>query len=55
MDYAIHGVPVRGRLTLSLRNRPVGRAEAMGLRVWEHDEDVRDLHVLVFKPFRIDA
>ena len=55
MDYSIRGVPVRAALTLSLRNRAVARAEAMGLRVWEHDEDVRDLHVLVFKPFRLRA
>ena len=55
MDYSIGGVPVRGALTLSLRNRPVARAQAMGLRVWEYDEDVRDLHVLVFKPFRLGA
>jgi hypothetical protein len=53
MDYSIRGVPVRGSLTLSLRNRPVARAQAMGLRVWEYDEDVRDLHVLVFRPFRL--
>lgn len=53
MDYSIRGVPVRGALTLSLRNRPVAHAQAMGLREWEHDEDVRDLHVLVFKPFRL--
>jgi hypothetical protein len=55
MDYSIRGVPVRAALTLSLRNQPVGRAEALALRVWEHDEDVRDLHVLVFKPFRLNA
>jgi hypothetical protein len=55
MDYSIRGVPVRASLTLSLRNQPVARADAMALRVWEHDEDVRDLHVLVFKPFPIDA
>jgi hypothetical protein len=55
MDYSIRGVPVRAALTLFLRNQPVGRAEAYALRVWEHDEDVRDLHVLVFKPFRLTA
>jgi hypothetical protein len=52
MDYSIRGVPVRGALTLSLRNQSIATADALGLRVWEHDEDVRDLHVLIFEPFR---
>lgn len=55
IDYSIRGVPVRGALTLSLRNRSVATADALGLRVWEHDEDARDLHVLVFKPFQLGA
>jgi hypothetical protein len=54
MDYSIRGVPVQGALTLLLRNRPVGTAQARAVRVWEHDEDVRDLHVLFGKPFRIE-
>jgi hypothetical protein len=53
-DYSIQGVPVQGDLALTLRNRPVATAEALGLRAWEHDEDVRDLHVLIFKPFRVN-
>jgi hypothetical protein len=55
MDYSIRGVPVSGALTLTLRNQPVARAQAKGLRVSEHDEDVRNLHVLIFKPFPLDA
>lgn len=53
MDYSMYGVPVKGDLTLFLRNRPVATAKAKAVRVWEHDEDARDLHALVFKPFRL--
>jgi hypothetical protein len=55
MEYSVRGVPVRATLTLSLRNRPMARAEAMAFRVWEGEEDARELHVLVFKPARIDV
>jgi hypothetical protein len=55
MDYSMYGVPLRGTVTLFLRNRPVATAEAKAVRVWEHDEDARDLHALIFKPFRLRA
>jgi hypothetical protein len=53
MDYSITGVPVSAELTLTVRNRVAGKAKAKALHVWEHDEDVRDLQALIFKPFHI--
>lgn len=53
MDYSIVGARVSASLTLTVRNRIAGTAQARALRVWEHDEDARSLHALIFKPFSL--
>lgn len=47
-DYSIKPLPVTAVLTLYVRDRPVASSRAKLARVWEHDEDVRNLHVFKF-------
>lgn len=53
-DYSASGVPLEAELELFLRGRQVTHQRALCLRVREHDEDARDLHVLYFSPFLLD-
>jgi hypothetical protein len=49
MDYHITPLPVVARLTIYIRERPIATSEAVLVRAWEHDEDVRGLIVAKFR------
>lgn len=53
-DYSITPLPVTAVLTLYVRDRPVASGRAELAKVWEHDEDVRNLHVFKFPIVEID-
>jgi hypothetical protein len=48
-DYAVTPLPIRAELEVFLNSAPVWTATGMAARVWEHDEDVRGLHVVYFR------
>ena len=51
-DYSVTPLPIRATFELFVNNAPVWTAEGMAARVWEHDEDVRGLHVVYFPAAR---
>lgn len=52
-DYRIMPLPVHARLIVYLRERPIAVSEATLAKVWERDEDVRNLIVAKFKIIKI--
>lgn len=50
MDYSARGLPIRAEIALLARGIEVWRSKAITARLWEHDEDVRGLHVCYFPP-----
>jgi hypothetical protein len=48
-DYYITPLPVHAKLVIYVRERPIATSEAILAKVWEHDEDVRNLIVAKFK------
>jgi hypothetical protein len=50
MDYSARGLPIRAEIALLVRGVQIWRSEALAARLWEHDEDVRGLHVCYFPP-----
>jgi hypothetical protein len=50
-DYGINPVPIRAELEMFLGGVFVGKSEGIMARVFEWDEDVRNLHVVYFPAF----
>ena len=47
-DFAINPLPVSAKITIYLNDRPIYSSSGIMVKIWEHDEDVRNLHVIKF-------